>query len=326
MKRLILGVFCLSLVLGAAVGASVGAAADHDGKIVKMEGLSTLYYVMDGKRYVFPNEKAYSSWFTGFDSVATLSPEEMYALPLAGNVRYRPGVMMVKITTDPKVYAVGPNGQLRWVKTEQIAKRLYGDNWNLLVDDIPDSFFTNYSVGAPIESDSDYDADATIAANDTIEKSHGLALGHAKQATRATTGKCRAVPAVPATPGKKGNPATPATPAIPARECRAGSNDVTPADKTAPAIADVASFPASSTALITWATDELSDSAVTFGTSSPLLSSYNLTLSDASSTLMHSLKLTGLATSTKYYYLVKSKDAGNNLGTSTEYGFTTLAE
>lgn len=113
------------------------AATDHSGQIVKKDGLSTLYYVAEGKRYVFPNDKAFATWFSDFSEVVTIGSDELQALPLAGNVRYRPGVLLVKIQTDPKVYAVAKNGVLRWVKTEALAKKLYGDNWNQLIDDIP---------------------------------------------------------------------------------------------------------------------------------------------------------------------------------------------
>ena len=78
--------------------------------------------------------------------------DDLYEIPLGGNVLYKPGALLVKIQTDPKVYAVGANGKLKWVKSEAIAKALYGENWNKLIDDVPDSFFTNYEIDEPIES------------------------------------------------------------------------------------------------------------------------------------------------------------------------------
>ncbi|NUM25058.1 MAG: hypothetical protein HUU49_00365 [Candidatus Buchananbacteria bacterium] len=166
-------------------------AASHNGQIVKMSGSSSLYYVAsDGKRYVFPNEKIFKSWFPDFRDVVTLTYEEMSSMPLGGNVLYRPGVLLVKIQTDPRIYAVTKNGVLRWVETEEIAKYLYGDNWNLLIDDVPDSFFVNYKIGESIDSTSDFNADDEVSGVDTIEANHGLALGNAK---RARTVKCRLI-------------------------------------------------------------------------------------------------------------------------------------
>jgi hypothetical protein len=57
---------------------------------------------------------------------------------------------MVKIQTDPKVYAIVRGGLLRWIPTEAKAKELYGANWNKQIDYIPDAFFVDYKIGAPI--------------------------------------------------------------------------------------------------------------------------------------------------------------------------------
>lgn len=57
---------------------------------------------------------------------------------------------MIKIQSDPKVYMVAHGGTLRWVSTEAIAVALYGSNWNTKIDDVPDGFFTNYTIGDAI--------------------------------------------------------------------------------------------------------------------------------------------------------------------------------
>ncbi len=185
---LLAAVFALSLGF---TGSPVRAAGGHQGQIVKMDGLSSLYYVAaDNKRYVFPNDKTYKSWFPDFENVTTLTQAELTALPLGRNILYRPGVLLVKITTDPKVYAVAKGGVLRWIKTEAIARALYGDSWNKLVDDVPDSFFTNYSVGSAINSAADYNPENEADNVDNIDANHGLANA---TALRARTRKCRIV-------------------------------------------------------------------------------------------------------------------------------------
>ncbi len=132
------------------------AAAPASGTIVKAS-LPAVYYVgADGKRYVFPNEKTYKTWYADFSSVLTITDAELAALPIGGNATYKPGSRMVKITTDPKVYAVDKGGALRWVKTEALAVSLYGASWAQMIDDVPDAFFTNYTSGADINSASDY--------------------------------------------------------------------------------------------------------------------------------------------------------------------------
>jgi hypothetical protein len=122
------------------------------GSLVKASSASVYYVGTDGKRYVFPNERTFFTWYANFDSVKRISDAELAALTIGGNVTYRPGLRLVKITTDPRVYAVDGNGTLRWIATETVAQTLYGLDWSKKVDDIPDAFFTNYRMGAPITS------------------------------------------------------------------------------------------------------------------------------------------------------------------------------
>ncbi len=121
-----------------------------DGNLETTADSAVYYYGADGKRYVFPNSQAYFTWYADFSAVKVVSASELAALPLGGNVVYRPGTRLVKITSDPNVYAVEPGGVLRWVQTEAVAQALYGDQWNKRIDDIPDAFFFNYSIGSPL--------------------------------------------------------------------------------------------------------------------------------------------------------------------------------
>jgi len=112
---------------------------------------SAIYFCgANGMRYAFPNPNVYLSWYDNFDGVTVISREEMAAIPLGGNVTYRPAVRLVKFTTDPKIYAVAQNGALRWVTTEEVANALYGSYWATTVHDINDAFFTNYRIGSPL--------------------------------------------------------------------------------------------------------------------------------------------------------------------------------
>ena len=131
--------------------AAVGARNCAVGALMTTPTSDSVYYCgMDGKRYAFPNRKTYETWYDGFDAVMELSAEAMAAVPFGGMVNYRPGVRLVKIQTDPKVYAVAHGGTLRWVTSEAIAAGLYGANWAKMVDDVPDAFFANYRLGEPI--------------------------------------------------------------------------------------------------------------------------------------------------------------------------------
>jgi len=153
----------------------INSTVASPGDLIKMAGLSSVYYYgNDCKRYVFPNERTYLTWYSDYSKVKTISQTDLTSAPLGDNITYRPGVKMVKITTDPKVYAVTKGGVLRWVKTESIASALYGENWNTKIDDVPDSFFVNYEVGEEIDEAGDYDAEAEKKAVGDINIDKGL--------------------------------------------------------------------------------------------------------------------------------------------------------
>lgn len=127
------------------------------GDLIKGESFSSVYYYApNGKRYVFPNEKTYFTWYTDFSGVKTISDAQLGTVPIGGNVTYRPGVKMLKITTDPRTYVVDQGGILRHVQSEQLAQTLYGLNWFEKIEDLPDPFFINYKIGTAIQTASDF--------------------------------------------------------------------------------------------------------------------------------------------------------------------------
>lgn len=129
-------------------------AAASAGDLIKMEGNASVYYFDGAKRFVFPNQTTYMSWYSDFSGVITIPASELQSYPLGGNVTMRPGTKLVKITTDPSVYAVEPNGVLRKIQSEAQAASLYGTDWAKRVVDVPDAFFVNYTIGSALASGS----------------------------------------------------------------------------------------------------------------------------------------------------------------------------
>jgi Domain of unknown function (DUF4082)/Bacterial Ig-like domain/Bacterial Ig domain/Purple acid Phosphatase, N-terminal domain len=84
-------------------------------------------------------------------------------------------------------------------------------------------------------------------------------------------------------------------------------------DTSAPAISAVVVAAAGGTARVTWATDEVADSRVDYGTSPTSLTQ---SASDASNVTSHSVDLSGLTAGTTYYYRVRSVDPSGNATTS----------
>ena len=146
-----------------------------NGHLIKGTSWTTVYYLgPDGKRYVFPNDKTYLSWFDTFTYVKQIADAELIKTPLGGNVTYKPGVRLIKVDTDPKVYAITRGGVLRWIKTEEVAEQLYGKDWSTKVDDLPDSFFTNYKEGQTVLTFNDFSPESEVKNTTGIDQDKGL--------------------------------------------------------------------------------------------------------------------------------------------------------
>jgi len=139
------------------------------GDLIKSSSVSSAvyYYGADGKRHAFATITIFNTYYTDFSDVKEISAAQMAGIGLGSNAKVRPGTWMVKIQSDPKVYAVTPSGILRWVKTEDIAKDLYGATWNKKIIDIEAGFFQDYVIGEPIETSSHPSASLIQYENDS---------------------------------------------------------------------------------------------------------------------------------------------------------------
>lgn len=181
-------VFAALLAAGTLHSASVPA-----GTLIKASTPAVYYVGADGKRYVFPNDKTYFTWYADFSRVTAVTDQELASYAIGGNVTYRPGVKLVKIQSDPKVYAVDKGGALRWLKTEAAAIALYGSGWSKQVDDMPDSFFVNYISGLDINSASDFAPSSATSGSATIDADKALQVpvqGNANSNTDVGTTGC----------------------------------------------------------------------------------------------------------------------------------------
>ncbi len=164
-----LGLFAASMPANAEI------ASANPGQLIKGSLDTVYYYGTDEKRYVFPTERTYKSWYgEDWSGVVTIPDEDLMSIPLGGNVTYKPGAKLLKITTDPRVYAVDTHGTLRWIETEELAVELYGENWADNVDDLPDPFFINYKMGSHINDASDFDPETVSTEAIAIWKDKSL--------------------------------------------------------------------------------------------------------------------------------------------------------
>lgn len=157
------------------------ANAVTSGDLIKGTGTAVYYYGADAKRYVFPYQAAYSSWYgSTFTGVTTMTDADLIAIPFGGNVTVEPGKLAQVVSMDspwmvmdPKVYAVEKGGVLRWVKTADLAVAIFGATWESQIVAIPEALLTNYTIGAEINAAGDYNL-ATQQAVASINEDKGL--------------------------------------------------------------------------------------------------------------------------------------------------------
>ena len=132
------------------------------------------YLARDGKRYVFPDEtKTFETWYPNGGAVVRLTQSELEKYPLGGNVCYKPGTRLIRITSDTRIFAVSHGCVLRPLN-EGTAARIFGANWDKSLDTLQDYYFTNYKIGGVISTTQDYSIAAEQGSSQTIDADKGL--------------------------------------------------------------------------------------------------------------------------------------------------------
>ncbi|MCD4704917.1 hypothetical protein K8R66_02455, partial [bacterium] len=145
-KKLFVFTVICSLAFGMLAPVNVAEAADITaGDLIKSDVSSAVYYYDGSQRLAFPNPSVYFSWYEDFSTVKTISATELAEVTYNGTlVTMRAGTKLVKIESDPKVYAVEPGSVLRHVADEATAIALYGSDWSSMVVDVSDAFWFWY--------------------------------------------------------------------------------------------------------------------------------------------------------------------------------------
>lgn len=170
-----LGIALASVVPSVGAQTLVSASEIEAGDLIRGESYSAVYYYgLDGFRYVFPNDKTYFTWYSNFNNVKWISDSDLADIQIGGNVTYKPGVKMIKINSDPTVYVVGSGGVIQGIPSESVASQLYGSTWNKQIDDVPDGFFSNYTMGSTLELASQFSPSAEKADAASIDADKGL--------------------------------------------------------------------------------------------------------------------------------------------------------
>jgi len=127
------------------------SAVGTPGTLIKCPGNTAVYYLDDfNKRWVFPNQQTYNTWYADFSTVLTVSCNEIAGMAIGGMINYQPGTRMLKSQTSPTVYVVEQHGKLRAIQTQDQAEWIYGPHWRDRIDDISDAFISSYKFGDPL--------------------------------------------------------------------------------------------------------------------------------------------------------------------------------
>lgn len=131
----------------------------HELSFIRGESLSGVYVLTeDGDRLAIIDANTYFTYEDSFDAVEIVPDVKLQDYPLSGLVLPRAGVVLVKIQSDPRVYALSENvddqfaPKLREIVSEEVAINTFGVNWSDFVIDISPSFFTRFKKGSAISS------------------------------------------------------------------------------------------------------------------------------------------------------------------------------
>jgi hypothetical protein len=99
-----------------------------------------------------------------------------------------------------------------------------------------------------------------------------------------------------------------------------------PLSTTTPVLSAVTSLVGDNAITLNWNTNEAADSEVYYATSSPVTigAATTTALTDATLVTSHSLTLDDLTAGTTYYFIIESKDADGNTGSTPEFSTTTM--
>lgn len=131
----------------------------YGGEYVTSPSYTTVYYVTpEGERRPFMDANTFFTYEDSFDVVKEVTDATLPELTLGAPMLPKVGVVLVKIQSDPTVYALGENAEdafaplLREIATEDLAVFLYGSDWADYVIDIEATFFPRFGTGEPMES------------------------------------------------------------------------------------------------------------------------------------------------------------------------------
>jgi len=124
------------------------------GWFVRSYSFDTIYYVDEYSiRYPFWDTNSFFSYADSFDEVVWVTDATLPTMDLGGPMLPAFGSVLVKIQSDPKVYAIDSGNVLRWVPSEDTAIALYGADWADYVIDLEPTTMARFTTGSDMTVD-----------------------------------------------------------------------------------------------------------------------------------------------------------------------------
>lgn len=168
-KTLFLSLFVITSVF---INTNVASAKYYaPGTLLKIKGVkgAAVYQIgNDGRKYVYPDQNTFNTWYDDFSDVLEVELEDIDSVDDGGTVTFQPGTRLITHQNTAKVYAVGEDGELTYIPNEETARRFYGNLWYQLVSDIdPGLFAIAYRIRQGILSDNNLPEGSLIEEEDT---------------------------------------------------------------------------------------------------------------------------------------------------------------
>jgi hypothetical protein len=129
------------------------------GDVLRGEHYPTVYYIdANMLRRPFQDSQTYFTHYSSWTTVRTVTDATLSTLTMGKPMLPKSGVVLVKIVSDPRVYALETSldglheVSLRWIPSETIAKALYGSTWADYVIDIPSTIYTHFGHGSDMSA------------------------------------------------------------------------------------------------------------------------------------------------------------------------------
>lgn len=118
------------------------------GQFIRSDMFSTVYYIdEDNLRHPFWDTNTYFTYADSFSDVVWVTDATIPTLFIGTPMLPKSGTVLVKIQSDPKVYAIEGDNVLRWIPDEATAISLYGAYWTDCVIDLEPTAFPHFAIG-----------------------------------------------------------------------------------------------------------------------------------------------------------------------------------